>query len=144
MIDRASQEAPTANVDAQMAEWREAFQAGNSVALLLAIRTAIRLGLPPPEWAATAFSKAVETAAMSDVASWDDVFGKPHRANESRPPYPATDLNIWRRVTALRSMRPKPADVFAIAADEFGISVSEAKHRFKTADRLLDKAVGIG
>lgn len=122
----------------QLAKWREAYEAGNSLALLLAIRMCISLGIPPPSWAATAFSAAVMSVATSSTASWDDAFGRPPRA-------PAVDdrlaLKVWMRIEQLREARPAPRDPIADLAAELGVDKAEVKRLHREGARLVEAAV---
>jgi hypothetical protein len=61
---------------------RRAYEGGNKPALLLMIRHCFMLHWPVPEWAVRAFVDACSHVEMGGAASWDAVFGRPHRVGK--------------------------------------------------------------
>jgi hypothetical protein len=63
----------------RMAEFQRQFDAGANQAMLYALAECVLSSpeLPIPEWVKKAFEQAVYKVMTAQVASWDDVFGRP-------------------------------------------------------------------
>ena len=115
------------------------FNQGNKGAILDAVYACATVGVPLPEWAATAFVKASDDVKRKMLhASWDDVFGIPHLKGEKLPAKrnkAAKMWPVWLRVLELRQQQPG-RDHFDRAAQDFKISVALAKEYFYEAQKL--------
>jgi hypothetical protein len=84
---------------------------------------------------------------MAKAASWDDVFGKPHKGPRKGRQVEALRreraLSYWvaKRVLELRRQRPKPKNIFQKVADESKPKISRAtcKRYFERERKTLKK-----
>jgi hypothetical protein len=115
------------------------FERGDKGALLAVLFECANAGLPMPPWAAKAFRSAfLATKVEYRHASWDEVFGRPHKDNLKLPAKRqemALQWRVWNRITDRRKEKPR-TDHFRAVAGEFNISVAKCRDYFYEADKF--------
>ena len=117
------------------------FESGDTVALLEAIYNCAMHDLTMPEWVQRAYIDRYRQIIHFEAASWDEVFGKPHRKGlrladarrrrELRTP-------IFLRIREIRRAEPDTAigdGLFERVAEEFGIGKTLVNELWYEAER---------
>lgn len=121
---------------------RETFEAGDSVALLAAIRECARCELPLPPWAARAYIAAYDQVLNCRVKTWDEAFGaafpKGANLNAQRK---RRNLRFTVHHAVLSSIQRDPetpidAGLFETIGERFGVGKTEAENLYRSAIRL--------
>ena len=114
------------------------FNAGDQASLMRAIRQCLAAREIPPNWAADALCEAIRRVERFEVASWDEVFGKPHKGRKvsNIRKERALRWEVLKRVHELRRLRPKLPDIFGMVAKDLNISRATCKRYFDNLYRF--------
>lgn len=133
----------TRDHDIEMAALKLQFDDGQKAAPLCALDVCLssRPQKPVPQWAIEALGKALYDVTMAKAASWDDVFGKPHKKRKRAQLQTEYRLrsHVAKRVMELRRQKPKPKDIFQKVADHFKIGRPTCKRYFEREMKRLSK-----
>jgi hypothetical protein len=100
------------------------FDAGDGAALLRIVRFCSIYGWPLPGWAGQAFDSICARAEQGDVASWDDVFGKPFAGKQRRAVQTRSRrYEVWGKVRDIVEAESAPVtnELFERVGRELGI-----------------------
>jgi hypothetical protein len=117
---------------------KQRFDRGDKAAILDAVYECVQAQVPLPHWACVAFLNAYHKVRGAHHASWDEVFGIPHKKHEKLPAKRQErelKWKVFRAVSELRAERPRK-DHFSTVAKKFNISVGLCKEYFYAANKL--------
>ena len=114
-------------------------------AILEAVFNCANSGVPLPQWASNAFVQAyLETVVGPPLhASWDSVFGKPHRKHRKlNAEFKASKFqwHVYAAVLEMRKARSRRTDVFPAVArrfERFGIGEALCRKYFRRVDKMV-------
>lgn len=131
----------------ELKRFRVAFEGGDNVALMLAIRTCAIHDLVMPEWVATAYCERVNTILSYRAASWDEVLGRPlpkgsqvNALRKRRELKLAVYFEVRKRITPTANSKGAPLDeaLFEAVGKEFGLGKTLTGEYYYAAKSLIE------
>jgi hypothetical protein len=124
-------------------EYERAFRAGDSYALMQAIRKCAQHDLAMPAWVAAAYIRAFDRVHNFRAKSWDAVFGKPLRKGTQLVAVRKKrekSVQVWNAVRAAHQ-RGRAIDdpLFATVGRELGIGLTLAKEYYSEVARRMPR-----
>ena len=113
------------------------FLDGDKSLILKAVYWSAITGSPLPHWVRKAFVQAYQETVEGRHASWDDVFGRPHKKHTKLVAKNQSYRCLWRVYVAVLVSRAKGPrrDPFPEVAKQFGISERLCRKYFRQADK---------
>lgn len=106
---------------------RARYEAGDSVALLGAIRECACHEMPLPDWAARAFIRGYDQVLNCRAGSWDEVFGRPYPKGTHLAALRKRRLNRIRVILAVRKAREDGRAIDVSLFEAIGLSLGLGK-----------------
>jgi hypothetical protein len=116
------------------------YEDGDVAKLPEALTLCLAIGLPIPDWLRDAFLEATRCVWSHEVASWDDVFGKPLKKGEQQAAaarrYKLANP-VWQRVMDRihRAGEKVDKELFERVGEEFGIKGTLAAQLYYARDK---------